>query len=740
MALPNAKSAKEWLRRCLDIVVYRKTPSIQQIEISECGAASLGIVLAHYGRWVSINELRVACDIGRDGCTARDLQRAADRYGLDVKGRKLPHGYLRGIRLPAILFWEFGHFCVLEGYRGRDFLINDPAEGHRVVRQTDFAKSYTGVVLTLEPRADFVKGGQPPRIRDTLWPWFRPHRGLLAAAVLCGLLRAIPALGVPLLLGIFVDSALAGARAEALQVVLAVTLAAVALFALTWLQQRVLHRLSLRVSVVQSERLVSTLLLLPSEYFTQRFAGDIASRTHLVDNVTEEGSTQLTSLVIELAISAVLLAWMVHADAWLAAGVLAVAAANAGALRVLVGLRLHENHRLRQEQGRLLGVGAMALRRLDWLRASGTEGAFFARWTGHQARELAIRQRFAEFGAVIGTLPALVQVTGAAVILYFGTLRVLAGEMSLGDVMAYFLAGSRFLLPIGHFVDAADRLNVLAADLQRIDDVVAGHNPSPAVNQEEPPNGQLAVFRGKLRLTGHLEVKGLTFGYRRHGDPLLSDLDLTLEPGQRIAVIGSSGSGKSTLAMLVAGLREPWAGEILFDGVRRERIPAAVMGDSVAFVDQQVALLSGTVRENLTMWNPKVSDDLVVAAARDACIHDEITRRPMNYGSEVQQGGLNFSGGQRQRLEIARALVYNPSLLILDEATSALDPMVEREIDDAIRRRGCACLVIAHRLSTIRDCDEILVMEQGRVVQRGRHETLMQDPDNAWYRRLVVSD
>ena len=741
MRLPTTKSVRKWLHRCRDFVVYfRKTPSIQQIAVRECGAAALGIVLAHYGRWVPINELRVACGVSRDGCTAEDLQQAADRFGVDLKGRRLPYRYLRSIRTPAILFWEFQHFCVLEGFRGDDFLINDPAQGHRVVRGDEFAKLYTGVVLTLEPRPDFVRGGRPPRIRNSLWPWFRPHRRLILIAVLCGLLSAIPTLAVPLLLGLFVDYAQAGAIGNTLYIVGAVTLAAFAIFAFTWLQQHVLNRLSLRVSVEQSARLVSTLLRLPREYFSQRLSGDVASRIHLVNNVTNEGSTQLTGIFIELTISAALFVWMVFADAWLAVGVLAVAIANAAALHMLVRLRLHENHRLGQEQGRLLGACAMGLRRLDSIRASGMEAALFSRWTGYLARELDIRQRFAEFGAAIATFPALAQAMGAAVILYFGTIQVLGGEMSLGELTAFFLVGSRFLIPIGRFVDAADRLNVLASDLQRIDDVAAGQEQVPALRQQENSGQRLAVFQGKLRLAGRLEIKGLTFGYRRYGSPLLSEFSLEIEPGQRVAVIGPSGSGKSTLAMLVGGLWEPWAGEILFDGVPRERISAEIMADSVAFVDQEVALLSGTVRENLTMWNHKVPDDLIVAAAQDACIHDEISRRPLNYDSPVHQGGLNFSGGQRQRLEIARALVYKPSLLVLDEATSAVDPLVERRIDDAIRRRGCACLVIAHRLSTIRDCDEIIVMNRGRVVQRGRHETLMQDSENDLYRHLILGE
>lgn len=732
---------QERAREVIEWIGYKKTPSIQQVQQNECGAASLGIILANLGKWVSINELRQACGISRDGCTALDIQRAAKKYGLATKGMKYAAKYLHAVKLPAIIFWKFEHFCVLEGLRGEDFLINDPVDGHQRIPRDQFIKSYTGIVLEFEKLDNFQESGRPPRVRDSLWPWFYPHRKQLIAAIVCGLVMAIPTLGVPILFGIFVDAVAADRSADALGIVGLVAIAGLLLFALAWLQNCILFKVSVRVSIEQSEKFISTLLRLPVDYFAQRFAGDIASRTQLIDNVTKVGSTQLISLLIEFVISVLLLAWLIYVDAFLACVILLLGVLNVFALRAFTKRRLHENVRLRQEHGRLFGVVTMAFSRLESVKASGRISAFFARCTGYQARELTIRQRFGELGASIAVIPTVVQLLGAAVVLHFGTLRVLSLEMTIGDLLAFFFVTTRFLTPFSRFVDAADRLTVLGADLQRIDDVVTAESSAPLLRSEQRQSTQkIAQFRGSLQLTGRLDIRNLSFGYRLNADPLFSDFNLTIQPGQRIAVIGPSGSGKSTLAALVAGLRQPWSGEILFDGCNREDIPTDVMVDSVAFVDQHVALFSTTVRDNLTMWNPQVPDALMIAAAKDACIHEEIVRRPLAYDSQVKNGGSNFSGGQRQRLEIARALLYNPTLLILDEATSDLDPVVEHEIDDAIRRRGCACLVIAHRLSTIRDCDEIVVLDRQGVAQRGRHEDLLTDSVNDLYRQLVVNE
>lgn len=713
-----------------------RTPLFQQMQTTECGAACLGIVLAHHGRWVPMNELNKACGVSRDGCTAGDIQRAAAEYNVEVTGWRRRAKYVEHLTSPAILFWEFCHFVVLEGVRNDRYYINDPANGHYTLDAETFKQRYTGILLMLEPRPDFQPAGRAPTMRSQLLPWIRDQKTLIGVAVILGLLLAVPTLAVPELLRYFTDGA-ASSDGPAIGVVIGGTLAAgIALYGLIWAQQRILLKASVRIAVSQSERFLSTLLRLPMEYFSQRFSAELASRTQLLDNIANTGAVQLTRILIELAMSLIYLAWIALQDLVLAAVAIAVAAANIVLARSVSHRRKNENFRLRRSQGVLAGLGAMALKNLDALRSSGTENSFFVRFSGYQARELGFRQRSAELGAITSALPPFFHMVGGAAVLGVGGLRVIAGDMSVGDVMAtYFVIGS-FLLPLGKYIESVGSFQFLEADLQRVQDVI------DADEGRKTPQGQkttgLASIGRRVRLAGRLELKNVTFGYRPHHQPIVEGFDLILEPGQRVALVGPSGSGKSTIASLIAGIYQPWSGHILFDGHARDEVPHEVVIDSLAYVNQQINLFSGTIRENLTMWNPTVPDALVLAAARDAHIHDEIAQRPLGYDTLVEEGGENFSGGQRQRLEIARALVHRPSLIVLDEATSDLDAAVEARIDDSLRRRGCACLYVAHRLSTVRDCDEILVLDQGKTVQRGHHEELMKNRGGL-YRSLATS-
>ena len=683
-----------------------------------------------------MNELSKACGVSRDGCTAGDIQRAAQAYDVEVSGWRRRAEYVEHLTSPAILFWEFCHFVVLEGVRNNRYYINDPANGYYSLDAETFKQRYTGILLLLEPRPGFRPDGRAPTMWSQLLPRIRGQRILIGAAVALGLLLAVPTLAVPELLRYFTDAA-ASATGPSVGIVVGGTLAAgFALFGLVWIQQRILLRASVRIAVSQSERLLSTLLRLPIEYFAQRFSAELASRTQLLDNIANTGAVQLTRLLIELAMAVVYLVWIAFQDLVLAAVAVAIAALNVVLVRSVSQRRKIENFNLRRSQGVLTGLAAMATKNLDALRSSGTENSFFVRFSGYQARELGFRQRSAELGAVTNALPPFFNMIGGAAVLGVGGLRVISGDMSIGDVMAtYFVIGS-FLLPLGKYIESVGLFQLLEADLQRVQDVTdAGSGEEPPQNPER--TGPVSIGR-RVRLAGRLELKDVTFGYRPHHEPIVEGFDLTIEPGQRVALVGPSGSGKSTIASLIAGIYQPWSGHILFDGHARDEVPREVVVDSVAYVDQQVHLFSGTIRENLTMWNPTVPDALVLSAARDAHIHDEIAQRPLGYDTLVEEGGENFSGGQRQRLEIARALVQRPSLLILDEATSDLDAAVEARIEDSLRRRGCACLFVAHRLSTVRDCDEILVLDKGRTVQQGHHEELMLDRQGL-YRSLVTS-
>ena len=716
-----------------------RTPLIPQLEAAECGAASLGIVLAHFGRWTPIEELRIACGVGRDGSNAAGIVRAGERYGLRVRGWRKEVETLDELELPAILFWEFNHFLVLEGIgRGR-FHLNDPANGRRSVSRETFSESFTGVVLTADPTDAFERGGSPPGIWRSLWPWLRDARGALVYASLAGLLLAAPALAVPILLSVFVDDVLGGGQREwGGWIVGGVAAAGLVVYALTWLQQVVLRTIGVQLAVVQAPRVLWHLFRLPTAFFGLRFAGDLVARMSLVDSVANSASRQLVGVVIELIMSLALLIVLVVYDPLIALAALAIAAANVVAMQLITARRADENRQLRREQALLFGIETTGLRQMDTLRATAGEDDFFVRWSGYQARELTARQRFVELGYVIGSLPGLFLMLGGLAVLAIGGSRVIDGGMTIGQLLAAYALTAAFLAPVGRFVRFADAFQLLETDLQRVADVSSAEEDQVLAAEADRDPTRVANLNGRLRLAGRIELRELTFGYQRHADPLIEGLNLSLEPGQRVAVVGPTGSGKSTLLRLLSGEYTPWSGEILFDGVSVPEIPRSVFTSSVATVDQQIVLFEGTVRDNLTMWSPAVGEDEVIAAARDAQIHDEIMRRAGGYDSRIQEGGRNFSGGQRQRLEIARALVNRPSALLLDEATSTLDAVTEQQIDDALRRRGCTCLIVAHRLSTIRDCDQIIVLDQGREVQRGTHDELIAEPSGV-YAQMIQS-
>lgn len=698
-----------------------RTPTVLQMEAVECGAASLAIVLGFFKRWVPLEELRIACGVSRDGSKASNVVKAARRYGLKAKGFKKQPEALRKLPTPMILHWNFNHFLVLEGIRGDKVYLNDPASGPRMVDPEELDQSFTGVVLAFAPGPEFEPGGEPPRLIPALRKRLVGAAVAVAFILLAGLALVVPGLVVPVFSKVFVDHVLLESRQDWLPpLLLAMAVAAVLTGALTWIQQAYLLRLETRMAVSSSSRFLWHVLKLPVEFFSQRFAGDVSNRVGINDRVAQLLSRDLATNFLAVVMIVFFAAILFRYDPLLTLVGIVVVSLNVAALRFVSRKRVDGNRRLLQDQGKLHGTAMGGLQMIESLKASAGESDLFQRWAGYQSKVVNNRQDLERWTQMLDAVPPALASLNAAVILGLGSLRVMEGALTLGGLVAFQALMTNFVAPVQQLVNLGGKLQTTEGDMNRIDDVLRYpvETDQGLEDDEPPPEGE------PVKLSGHLELRGVSFGYSRLDPPLIQDFQLRIRPGQRVALVGGSGSGKSTLAKLIVGLHEPWQGEILFDGRRRSEIPRRVMVSSLSSVDQSIFLFEGTVRDNLTLWDSTIPLPEVVAATKDAEIHEVLAARPGGYDSPVAEEGANFSGGQRQRLEIARALVGRPSLLVLDEATSALDPTTEARIDANLRRRGCTCVIIAHRLSTIRDADEILVLEQGKVVQRGTHEEL----------------
>ena len=703
---------------------------------SECGAACLGSVLAYFGRWVPLTELRDKCEVSRDGSSAASILRAARHFGLECKGLSVRANQLKILELPLILFWQFSHFVVLEGFDDHNFHLNDPATGRRRLSSEEFTKGYSGIALRFKRNDDFHPGGDRPGLFDQLRALLAGSWRVLTGVIACGFMLTLLALVVPAALNVFVDDVLEH-RGIWEGLVAALLGAGVLVYILSLLKHRFLKRLAVRISVIGYSEGLSRLLRLPVEFFEHRLVGDLTDRVSSTDRVAKNLTDQFLVLIVDMGMSVVLLVALLAYDVLLALIVLALALLHGLLAHVLNGFRAVRSQAMRREQGLLIGVGMQMLSHADNLRMTGSDDRFFSRWSGQQARELHARQLYSELAAVNTALPGLIAAFRSAAILGVGGSFVLAGSMTLGTLVAFYILAEMFLAPVGRFLEFADKRQALETDLQRLEDISKAAE-DPVFARRSPQSDSIPTFNGRLQLAGRLELRDVNFGFNKSKPPLIKDFNLDIGPGQRVAVVGPSGSGKSTLARLVAGIYQPWSGEILFDGHRRDDIPEEVLRRSVSMVDQDVVLFSASLRDNITLWNPAVPDEAIFAATRDASIHHEILLRPQGYSTLVEEGGANFSGGQRQRLEIARALVGNPTVIILDEATSALDAATEEYVDDALRRRGVTCLIVAHRLSTVRDCDVIVVLDKGVEVQRGTHDELIADEDGIYY-KLVKS-
>ncbi len=740
-----------------------KTPTVLQMEAVECGAAALGSVLGYYGRIVPLEELRVECGVSRDGSVAGNVLRAARRYGLSAEGYQSEPEGLRSLPLPMIVHWNFNHYLVVEGFgRGRIYL-NDPARGPRTVTEAEFDQSFTGVVMAFEPTAEFVKAGSKPSTLQAVEKRLSGARMALIYVVIASLGLIVPGLIIPAFARIFVDDILVGGQDTWLRpLLLAMALTAILRALLTALRQRYLLRLETRLALSGSARFFWHVLRLPITFFAQRFGGEIGYRVEINDRIARIASEELATTLLNIVLIVFYAVLMLQYSLPLTLIGIGIALLNLLALRYVSRRRVDTSQRFLQEYSKMVATAMNGLQTIETLKATGAESDFFAQWAGYQAKTLNAQQELGLYSQVLAVVPVFLTALNTAAILGIGGLQIMSGQLTLGLLVAFQSLMASFLEPVNDLVNLGGKLQEVSADLNRLDDVLRYKADAQVENQvteteaEEPAEAETnandldaVLFKekraagkarsdGGAKLIGSVELRHITFGYSPLTPPLIEDFNLVLKPGARVALVGGSGSGKSTISRLVAGLYQPWSGEILFDGKARSQTPRELITNSLAMVDQDIFLFEGTVRDNLTLWDPTLPETSIIQAAKDAHIHDDILERPGGYDHLIEEGGRNFSGGQRQRMEIARALVGNPTVMIMDEAMSALDTVTEKIIDDHLRRRGCTCLIVAHRLSTIRDCDEIVVLDKGKVVQRGTHDELR--AVDGVYKQLVLAD
>ncbi|MGL1861371.1 MAG: NHLP family bacteriocin export ABC transporter peptidase/permease/ATPase subunit [Pseudodesulfovibrio sp.] len=701
-----------------------KTPTVLQMEAVECGAAALGSILGYHGLHIPLSELREECGVNRDGSRAANVIKAARLHGLEAKGyRRDASTLFEKDVFPTIVFWRHSHFLVVEGADDKRVYLNDPASGHRRVTHEEFERDYSEVVLEFSPGPDFKKGGRPYKIWEGLKERLTGEKDAMWLIVGLSLLLVLPSLAIPVFSKIFVDKVLVARHINwAVPMLFAMFLTLLIRSSLTWIQQHYILKMQTKLTLTSSSSFLWHVLKLPAKFFSQRYAPEITQRCRLNEMVANLLSTQFTTGVLNLFLASFYVLAMFFYDWMLTLFALLIIGINGVMLKIAAPLRHDEFMRMAQERGKVDATSMAVLQTMDTIKAQGMEDDVFSFWAGNHAAAVQSTQKLGALSNIMGLVPTVLTGITSVVILGAGAVRVMNGVMTLGELVAFQAFAAMLFEPVNQLTMLAGSLQDAGASMRRLDDVLTHPTETDA---KDLMADQETVMLGATNINGSLELKDITFGYSPLDKPLIENFSLSLAPGARVALVGGSGSGKSTIAKIVSGLYKPWSGEVLIDGVPRNDIPQFVLRDAVQMVDQQIFLFSGTVRENLTLWDPTVNDETLVQACQDAVIYDVVAGLPGGLDGILLENGSNLSGGQRQCLEIARALVCSPAILILDEATNSLDTVKELQVDFNIRRRGCTCLIVAHRLSTIRDADEIIVLDNGTVVERGTHESLM---------------
>ena len=708
-----------------------RTPTVLQMESLECGAAALAIILGYHGRNEPLEQLRVRCGVGRDGAKVSNLLRAARSFGMQATAWSTEAAELPKLKMPFMVFWNFNHFVVVEGFADGMAHLNDPASGRRQVRADDFAAAFTGVVLTFEPGADFKTGGATGGLLQAMLERMASDRPALLFAALAGLFMVVPGMVIPVFTRLFVDRILIDSQMGwFLPILLGLFLSTMLEAGLAWLQGYHLLRLQYKLALAATGRYFWHILHLPVLYFSQRAPGEVASRLALNESVAKVVSGDLARALINGGLAFFFVAVMLTYDVLLTCISVTMVCASMAAFRYAAKRTQELSISYAIADGRLRGNASNGIAMLETLQAGADDSHFYTKHMAQQALVVNANQRMETSSAMYSQVPAFLMMFNATLILVIGGFRVMDGYLTIGMLIAYQGLVFNFSRPMSDLFNVLEKVQRLRGDLQRLDDVL-NCSVDPLTTAPAPEDPDLSQ-----KLSGAFELSGLRFAYSPQDKPLFDNLDFSAVAGERIGIIGASGSGKSTLARLVAGMYSPDAGEIRFDGKARRDYTRAMLASSVAHVDQDIQFIEGTVRENLTLWDHSLTEAQIVGAAKDALIHDFIMAMPKGYDTPMQENGRNLSGGQRQRLDIARALAGNPRILLLDESTSSIDAASEARIMDNCRRRGCTTVIITHRRFSLQACDRVMVLERGAITEEGTFDTLYAQRDSTCRRVL----
>ena len=695
-----------------------KVPVVMQMEALECGAASLTMIMHYYQKWIPLEQARVDCGVSMDGSSAKNIMVAARSYGMKANAWRVePEDLLAEGPFPCIIHWGFNHFVVLCGFRGKKAVLNDPARGRVTVEWEEFDREFTGVCITFEPGEDFLPSGKPKSVFSYAKDRLKGAGPAAAFVILTTTITAMISFMSPVFSRTFLDRLLTGRNPEWVGPFMMIFGALILMqIVVSWIGAIYSLRIQGKMDAYGSASYLWKVMRLPMQFFTQRLSADIADRQATNASIAGALVQTFAPMALQAGMMVFYLVVMIRYSWVLSLIGVGAIALNLAVSRIISARRVNITRVQQRDAAKLSSATLSGISMIETIKSSGAENGFFGRWAGYQASVNSQTVGYTRLSTMLGSLPTAISSVANLAVLGLGVMLVIRGQFTPGMVMAFQGFLSSFMSPATSLINAGQSLQEMVTQMERVDDVMSYREDEAFLPKEKKAEYQ--------KLSGAIEMDHVTFGYSRLGKPQITDFSMKVSPGQKIAFVGRTGCGKSTLAKLISGLYQPWSGTVSFGGVPLNEIDRDVFTGSVSVIDQEITLFEDTISDNIKMWDGSIEDFEVTLAARDAGIYDDIVTREGGFGHRLLEGGRDLSGGQRQRLEIARALAQDPTICIMDEATSALDARTEHEVISRINARGITCIIIAHRLSTIRDCDEIIVLDKGKIIERGTHEEL----------------